>query len=152
MRSNTRKAVIPKIWVKIQNKEFNRKNILTDSNFLHKNQFLSHNLRCAVSDVIHHSDPTHLIFRFELFGDAFLGRHFFYDPKEHILCLHMELKGIKVSTGSACDGQNTAISHVLRAIQLDEIYARGTIRISLGDYNCEDDVIAIVKVLSDIIC
>ena len=64
----------------------------------------------------------------------------------------MELKGIEVSTGSACDGQNTAISHVLRAIQLDEIYARGTIRISLGDYNCEDDVIAIVKVLSDIIC
>ena len=56
----------------------------------------------------------------------------------------MDLQGIEISTGSACDGQNTEISHVLKAIQLDEAYARGTVRISLGDYNNEDDVIAIV--------
>ena len=63
----------------------------------------------------------------------------------------MDLKGIEVSTGSACDGQNPEISHVLRAIQLDDVFARGTIRISLGDLNSVDDVIAIVKALSDII-
>lgn len=63
----------------------------------------------------------------------------------------MDLKGIAISTGAACDGQNAEISHVLRAIQLDDVYARGTIRISLGDYNSEDDVIEIVKALSDII-
>ncbi len=63
----------------------------------------------------------------------------------------MDLKGIAISTGSACDGQNTEISHVLRAIQLDEVCARGTIRISLGDYNSRDDVIAVVKALAEII-
>lgn len=47
----------------------------------------------------------------------------------------LDLKGICVSTGSACDSKNTQISHVLRAIKLDDDYAMGTIRISLGRYN-----------------
>lgn len=52
----------------------------------------------------------------------------------------MDLMGISISTGSACDGVNTEISHVLQAIQLEEDYARGTIRISLGKDNTADDV------------
>ena len=47
----------------------------------------------------------------------------------------LDLMGICVSTGSACDSVNTKISHVLQAINLDEDYARGTIRISLGKEN-----------------
>lgn len=63
----------------------------------------------------------------------------------------LDLKGIAISTGSACDGQNTEISHVLKAIQLDESHARGTIRISLGDTNNKDDVIKIVNAISEIV-
>lgn len=55
----------------------------------------------------------------------------------------LDLNGICISTGSACDSKNTEISHVLQAIKLDEKYAKGTIRISLGKCNTEDDVIAI---------
>lgn len=47
----------------------------------------------------------------------------------------LDLLGICVSTGSACDSKATQISHVLKAIQLDEKLARGTIRISFGKNN-----------------
>ena len=63
----------------------------------------------------------------------------------------LDLMGICVSTGSACDSVNTNISHVLRAIALDDEYANGTIRISLGRDNTEEQVIriaeSIVKIL-----
>lgn len=64
----------------------------------------------------------------------------------------LDLMGICVSTGSACDSVNTKVSHVLQAIQLDEAYARGTIRISFGHENSIEDALKIsdslVKVLS----
>lgn len=63
----------------------------------------------------------------------------------------LDLKGIAVSTGSACDGQNTEISHVLKAIKLEESRARGTIRISLGDTNDEEDVIIIANAIAEIV-
>jgi cysteine desulfurase len=59
--------------------------------------------------------------------------------------------GICVSTGSACDSVNSSISHVLRSISLDDEYAKGTIRISLGRDNTEEHVLqiaeSIVKIL-----
>ena len=63
----------------------------------------------------------------------------------------LDLMGIQVSTGSACDSVNTQISHVLKAIQVDEKTAKGTIRISLGKENTVEDVISISKALSKII-
>lgn len=64
----------------------------------------------------------------------------------------LDLMGIMVSTGSACDSKNTQISHVLRAINTDERYAKGTIRISLGKDNtvneAEKIADAIIKVVS----
>lgn len=63
----------------------------------------------------------------------------------------MDLMGISISTGSACDSVNTQISHVLKAIKLDEEYAKGTVRISLGKDNTVEDVERIVESLIKII-
>ena len=63
----------------------------------------------------------------------------------------LDLKGICVSTGSACDSKETQISHVLKAIGLEEMLAKGTIRISLSKYNTEQDMIKIVQVLVGIL-
>lgn len=63
----------------------------------------------------------------------------------------LDLSGIQISTGSACDSINTEISHVLKAIRADEKDALGTIRISLGRENTIDDVIDISKTLIKII-
>jgi len=64
----------------------------------------------------------------------------------------LDLMGICISTGSACDSRNTQISHVLKSIGLSEHYARGTIRISFGKHNTIDEAIkighSIVKILS----
>lgn len=57
----------------------------------------------------------------------------------------MDLMGICISTGSACDSVNTQISHVIKAISVPEEYATGTIRISLGRDNTESDVDEIIK-------
>jgi cysteine desulfurase len=64
----------------------------------------------------------------------------------------MDLMGISISTGSACNSVNTEISHVLKAIKLDEALAKGTIRISFGKQNTEDDVRAITTALAKAVC
>ncbi|MBQ9565850.1 MAG: cysteine desulfurase [Synergistaceae bacterium] len=63
----------------------------------------------------------------------------------------MDLMGISVSTGSACNGASSEISHVLRAIGLDENLARGTVRISLGKDNTGEDVERIAGALKKIL-
>ena len=63
----------------------------------------------------------------------------------------MDLLGICISTGSACNSQDTEICHVLKAIDLDEEYAKGTIRVSLGKYNTAEDVEKIVRGLEKIL-
>lgn len=63
----------------------------------------------------------------------------------------LDLKGICVSTGSACDGKDTNISHVLKAIKLDEKYANGTIRISLSKNNTKDEIMIIYEEIKRIL-
>lgn len=63
----------------------------------------------------------------------------------------MDLLGICISTGSACNSQDTEISHVLKAIDLDEEYAKGTIRVSLGKYNTSEEIEIIVRGLEKIL-
>lgn len=68
------------------------------------------------------------------------------------MLLHrMDLMGISVSTGSACNSVDMEISHVLHAVNLDESYANGTIRISLGKNNTEDDVDQICSAIKKIV-
>lgn len=68
------------------------------------------------------------------------------------MILHrMDLKGICISTGSACDSVNTQVSHVIKSIGLDSVYANGTIRISLGKNNTMEDVDTISSELISII-
>lgn len=68
------------------------------------------------------------------------------------MLLHrLDLMGISVSTGSACDSNNTQLSHVLEAVRVSEEYAQGTIRISLGYENTEDEVAHIAASLIKIL-
>lgn len=75
-----------------------------------------------------------------------------FNGKDGETILHrMDLMGISISTGSACDSVNTEISHVLQAIRLDENLAKGTIRISLGKNNTLDEIEKISAALTKII-
>ncbi len=59
----------------------------------------------------------------------------------------MDLSGICISTGSACNSKITEESHVLKAINLNEAFAKGTIRISIGKNNTPADIDAIAAAL-----
>lgn len=68
------------------------------------------------------------------------------------MLLHrLDLKGICVSTGSACDSVNTQVSHVIKAISVPEEYAQGTIRISFGRDNSEEEAIVVAETILEII-
>ncbi len=57
------------------------------------------------------------------------------------LLLALDGKGIAVSTGSACSASHAGQpSHVLVAMGLDAIRARGSLRITLGRFNTDADV------------
>lgn len=56
------------------------------------------------------------------------------------LILHLDSKGIAASTGSACSSTKLEASHVLMAIGLKEVEAHGSLRISLGHENTEEDI------------
>lgn len=63
----------------------------------------------------------------------------------------MDLMGIAISTGSACDSVNTQLSHVLKAVEIPSEFQYGTIRISLSKYNTEEEVVTIANCLSKIV-
>lgn len=65
------------------------------------------------------------------------------------LLLLLDMNGICVSTGSACNSNVSIPSHVLTAIGCDEKRANSSIRFSFGDTNTFEEVDYIVKVLSD---
>lgn len=75
----------------------------------------------------------------------------FADVTGEMLLHRMDLQGICISTGSACDSVNTQISHVIQAIQVPEEFAEGTVRISFGKDNTRDEVYQIAGALIDII-
>lgn len=64
--------------------------------------------------------------------------------------LHLlDLKGICVSTSSACTSGKDKPSHVLLALGLTERQARSAIRISYGKYNSLDEVGIVVMAICD---
>ncbi|MDO4562922.1 MAG: cysteine desulfurase family protein [Clostridia bacterium] len=63
----------------------------------------------------------------------------------------MDLCGICISTGAACNSKDTEISHVLKAINLNKTLAKGTIRISIGKNNTTAEVDAITAALIKIL-
>ena len=75
----------------------------------------------------------------------------FQNSNGEMLLHRMDLKGICVSTGSACNGSSDEISHVLQAIHLPDEYAKGTIRISLGKHNTESEILKITESLKQIL-
>ena len=76
----------------------------------------------------------------------------FPDADGEVILHRMDLLGVCVSTGAACDSEYVTVSHVLQAIGVPEEYARGTIRVSLGGNNTIRDVETIVSALRKILC
>ncbi|MBN1386263.1 cysteine desulfurase NifS [Candidatus Woesearchaeota archaeon] len=67
------------------------------------------------------------------------------------IMLHLDLKGIQVSTGSACSSQSLEPSHVITALGLPPEDSHGSIRFTLSRYTTEGDIDYCVDELKPII-
>lgn len=67
------------------------------------------------------------------------------------LLLNLDLKGIAASSGSACTSGSLDPSHVLLAMGLSHEVAHGSLRVSLGRDNTEEEVDYFLAVLPEII-
>lgn len=67
------------------------------------------------------------------------------------LLLMLDMNGICASSGSACTSGSLDPSHVLLAIGLKHEVAHGSLRLSLGENNTEEDVDYILEVLPKIV-
>jgi len=67
------------------------------------------------------------------------------------LILHLDAKGIATSTGSACSSIKLEPSHVLMAIGLKEVEAHGSLRISLGHENTEEDIEYTITAIKEVV-
>ena len=67
------------------------------------------------------------------------------------LLLLLDAKGICASSGSACTSGSLDPSHVLLALGLPHEIAHGSLRISLSEYNTEEDVQAILKAVPEVV-
>ncbi|GGE86715.1 cysteine desulfurase family protein [Mycetocola zhadangensis] len=56
----------------------------------------------------------------------------------------LDMAGVSVSTGSACQAGIPEPSHVLRAMGRDELEARGALRVTLGHSTTDDDIDALI--------
>ena len=65
------------------------------------------------------------------------------------LVIGLERRGVLVGTGSACAASRMRISHVLRAIGLDDALAQGSLRLTMGRSTTEEDVCYAVECLEE---
>lgn len=67
------------------------------------------------------------------------------------LLLMLDLSGIAASSGSACTSGSLDPSHVLLAIGLPHEIAHGSLRLSIGDVNTEEDIDYVLEKLPQIV-
>ena len=67
------------------------------------------------------------------------------------LLLLLDDKGICASSGSACTSGSLDPSHVLLAIGLPHEVAHGSLRLSLSEYNTEEDADRIIKAVPEVV-
>lgn len=67
------------------------------------------------------------------------------------LLLLLDAKGVGASSGSACTSGSLDPSHVLLALGLPHEVAHGSLRLSIGEYNTEEEIEHIIQVVPGVV-
>lgn len=67
------------------------------------------------------------------------------------MLLSLDMKGIAGSSGSACTSGSLDPSHVLLAIGLPHEIAHGSLRLTLGDNNTEEEIDYVLEVIPQVV-
>lgn len=71
--------------------------------------------------------------------------------KGEVAINYFQKNGILVSTSSACSSKSEEVSHVIEAIQLEDKYKHGVIRVSFAENNTNDEVVRFEKVFTNLV-
>jgi cysteine desulfurase len=74
----------------------------------------------------------------------------FSEEKTAMILFNLDMKGIAVSRGSACQSGSIRASHVLSEMLSDEDLRRPSLRISLSHYNSKEDIDILMDALKSI--
>ena len=74
----------------------------------------------------------------------------FFNDKTAMILFHLDMKGIAVSRGSACQSGSTRPSHVLAEMLSNEDLKKPSLRISFSHYNSKEDIDLLVEALKSI--
>jgi cysteine desulfurase len=66
------------------------------------------------------------------------------------MLMNLDMMGIAVSTGSACGSGSPSPSHVLSAMNFDKKRILNSIRITLGRYTTESEIVRVIQAIDDI--
>ncbi len=75
----------------------------------------------------------------------------FHGIEGESILLNLDLLGVAASSGSACTSASLEPSHVLLAMQLPVEICHGSLRLTLGKDNTQEDVDYVVSILPDIV-
>lgn len=67
------------------------------------------------------------------------------------ILLHLDMRGFAVSTGSACFSRSLEASHVILGIGGDHERAHGSVRLTVGRFNTDNDIDRLTEALPDVI-
>lgn len=74
----------------------------------------------------------------------------FSDDKTAMILFHLDMKGIEVSRGSACQSGSTRPSHVLAEMLSKEDIKKPSLRISFSHFNTKEDIDLLIEGLKSI--
>jgi len=74
----------------------------------------------------------------------------FSEDKTSMILFNLDMKGIAVSRGSACQSGSIKPSHVLLEILSDDEIRKPSLRISFSHFNTEEDVDILIEALKGI--
>lgn len=72
------------------------------------------------------------------------------ENKKEMLLFNLDMKGIAVSRGSACQSGSVAVSHVLKEILTMEELKQPCLRLSFSHYNSTEDIDLFIDILKEI--
>jgi cysteine desulfurase len=74
----------------------------------------------------------------------------FPEDKMAMILFHLDMKGIAVSRGSACQSGSIKASHVLAEMLSDEDLKKPSLRISFSHYNNKEEIDLLIAALKSI--
>jgi len=74
----------------------------------------------------------------------------FHEEKTSMILFHLDMKGVAVSRGSACQSGSIKPSHVLKEILSEDDARKPSLRISFSHYNTENDIDLLIEALKTV--